>query len=150
MRPVHQMLIIPSGVIGLIFLPVLQVVAESIYHWKDDNGTSCYSNTTIPNGTTEFSVMPSAWPATSEAEVPDLAGKAEEDADKTSPVMGPGAASDSMMTILKERIERRRASIHSIENLLRTHSNDSGLRKRLYQKKQYLNEDMIRLELLAK
>lgn len=150
MRHAHQMLAIALGVIGLMLLPVPQVVAENIYYWKDDSGTSYYSNTTIPNGTMEFSVMPSVWPAASGTEAPDSADEAGEGMNETSPEMRPGVVSDSMVAILKERIERRRTSIHSIENLLREHPDDSGLRKRLYQKKKYLNEDMVRLELLVK
>lgn len=150
MRHVHRMLMAPIGVIGLILMPVFQAVSESIYHWKDDSGVSCYSNTSVPNGETEFSVMFAAWPGTSKVEGPDWVDNADEDVVGVPAGDSSGAVPDARVSVLQSRIEHRRTSIQHIENLLKKHPGDSGLRNCLFQKKQYLNEDIIRLKLLTR
>lgn len=150
MRSAYRALTILAGAVGLIFPPAFQVAAENIYHWKDRSGISCYSNTNIPRGTTEFSVMRAAGSAAPQADGPDVADDANAGAHLTPAAKDPEAGFGSKEAILKERIEQQRTSIRYIENLLKTRPNDSGLRKRFYQKKENLNENIIRLELLAK
>lgn len=150
MRHVYRILTVPVGVIGLIFLSAFQVFAENIYHWKDRNGVSCYSNTSVPNGVREFSVMFTTWPGSKRIEAPDIMDSVDEGAvgaqagESSSPVL------DSRASVLRGRIEDRRASIQHIESLIETHPGDSGLRNSLYKKKQYLQEDLIRLKLITK
>lgn len=149
MRPDHQGLKVPIAVAGLIFLSAGQTFAESVYHWTDRNGISCYSNTTIPDGVTEYSVMSAARPETLYAEKRDSAGDTGEGMNETQAEDGSSVDSDSRRIMLRDRLERRRASIRFIENLLKTHPNDLDLRRGLYQKKQYLHEDTVRLKLLT-
>lgn len=150
MRPLCQMLAMTIGGFGLMLFCAAHVFAENIYHWKDQNGISYYSNATIPSGERDFSVIPGGRSATSRIEGPDTGDGMEEVAGQTPAMEGSGEVYGSRKAALKDRIEHRRASIHAIEDLLKMHPNDSGLRKRLFQKKQSLNEDVIRLKLLTK
>lgn len=153
MRSVHFMLAVPVGIAGAIFLSGAQVLAENIYHWKNQNGVSCFSNTNIPGGAAELSVMFVNWPATEKSASFDPDGAAQENidtADAAHAEDGPGEVFDSKAAFLRDRIAQRRSSIQRIEKLLRIHSDDAGLRKQLARKKRYLHEDLIHLGLLAK
>jgi hypothetical protein len=144
------MLTVSMGIVGLIFLSAPQLFSETIYHWKDRNGVSCYSNTNIPGGAAELSIMFAAGPAMETLEGPAPEEAVEENMDETPVVEPPDDVSDSKASLLKSRIGQRRTSIQHIENLLKTDPNDSGLRNRLQQKKQYLQEDIIHLGLLER
>jgi hypothetical protein len=58
-----------------------------------------------------------------------------------------GSVSERLL--LQDRIQNRKNSIRTIEALLKTHSDDAGMRRCLYRKKQALYEDLIRLNLLT-
>lgn len=150
MRPLCQMPAMTIGGFGLMLLCAAHVFAENIYHWKDQNGISYYSNATIPSGERDFSVIPGGRSATLKVEGPDAAGGMGVAAGQTPAMEGSGEVPGSRKAALQDRIENCRASIRATEDLLKTHPNDSGLRKRLFQKKQSLNEDVIRLKLLTK
>lgn len=150
MRHVHRMKAVWIAIVGMFLYPAIHAVAESIYHWKDPNGVSCYSNTTIPDGASGFSVMRSVWSETSQTEGSGVADDANEGVNEMPAVESSKAVSDSRAAVLKDRIERRQAAIQYIEKLLTTDPNNAGFRRSLYRKKQYLHEDITRLKLLAK
>lgn len=150
MRSVHRVPAVLLGVVGIIFLPAFQVVAESIYYWKDRNGIPCYSNTNIPRGTTEFSVMRAAWSATPQADGFDVTDDVDAGENDMPAAAGSEAVIDSRVAALRDRIERRQASIQHIEKILKTYPDDANFRRSLYKKKQCLHEDITRLELLIK
>jgi hypothetical protein len=153
MRSVYFVMSVSVGIAGAIFLSDARALAETIYHWKDRNGVSCFSNTNIPEGAAELSVMFEGRPGAEKPLSHDPKGAAEERFGSSGPVSAEKAgdpAFDSKVALLMDRIGQRRSSIRSIENLLRIHPDDTDLRQRLDRKKQYLHEDLIHLGLLEK
>lgn len=148
MQPVRRILVVSVGV-GLVFLPAFHSFAESIYHWRDRNGIPHYSNATIPNEAREDAVVYSALPRSGSDEGPGVTDNTETGEGGMPVSSGSDMASDSKAVVLRNRIERRQASIDYIENLLKTHPNDTGLRSRFYKARRYLQEDIIRLKLLT-
>jgi len=148
MKPVRRVLTVLTGV-GLIFLTGAHSFAESIYHWKDRNGIPHYSNATIPNEAREDLVVYSASALSGSDEDSGVTDDPETGGGGMLDSSGSDMAPDSKAAVLRNRIERRQASIHDIENLLKTHPNDAGLRSRYYRTRRYLQEDIVRLKLLT-
>lgn len=148
MQPGRRIMAVVTASMGVSFMIPHQLFAENIYHYKNRNGVSCYSNADIPEGATELSVMISETQAANiEAVRGPMDAKVAVAIEKTGAGDSNGGA-ESLTTILRERIERRAASIHHIENLLKTYPDNDRLRRGLYRKKQSLQEDIVRLELL--
>ncbi len=134
---------------GFIFLPVFHGFSEDLYRWKDPSGALCFSNVSPPGGVREYSILtavPSvANPMVSTEASGDAGGGAEEKPAKDEPGVRPG----SMAEFFRDRILVRETSISRLEALLKSQPNSAHLRKCLFEKKQKLHEDRIRLELIS-
>lgn len=150
MRFVHPLPAALAGVAGFIFLSAFQASAEKIYQWKNRDGATCYSNTNVPAGASELSVMRAAVFMAPEVQEPGPGGAAGEDGARAADGSEDGSEDGSGLkaAALQARIERRSASIRHIEMLLRTYPDDADLRKHLERKRRYLNEDLILLKLI--
>lgn len=148
MQQARRVLMVLSVFSGFVFIQVSQGVAEDIYRWKDPDGVQCFSNVSPPGGVLDFSIMTSspfeATPATP-AEALDDAGSAD---NVSTAENGSDRGTDPAAALLRDRIRSRKISIEYMETLLRSHSNDDDLRKRLFNKRLQLHEDITRLELL--
>lgn len=142
----QRMPVVFAACFWLVFLPVFHSSAEELYHWKDQNGVSCFSNVSPPDGVRRFSAMTLAPSPPTGAETFDM------DKNVASEVSGIRVSENNApaagRSALKERIQSRKVSIGTIEALLRTRPNDTGLRKQLCRKKQAQYEDAIQLKLL--
>ena len=121
-----------------------QAHGERLYRWTDDTGRPCYSNVSPPaeakaRGVEVMYRFVSDRPDPERASVET--GKSEKISNETDE-----SDSDLSAVVLKQRIQDRRRSIDSIEALLQRQPNNSALRKSLLKKKQYLFEDLTRLE----
>lgn len=143
-----QMLAVFTVCSGLVFLPVFHSPAEELYHWKDQNGISCFSNVSPPDDVHGYSTMRLAPSPALNIASPEM------NSDAAAGAKGRGDSDDPAPTqkrlALQERIRIRETSIRTIEALLKTRPNDAELRRCLYQKKQALNEDRIRFKLLSR
>lgn len=136
---------------GFIFVVAFQLRAETVYCWRDQDGRAVYSNISHPSGVDvikEFAgaiSKPVQVPESSKEDNPTPEGPVgnTEAGAGVETVSGPGKE------FLKGRIARREASVRGIENLIQAHPDDLSLRKHLQKKKQSIQEDQVRLKLLA-
>ena len=138
-----------SVLFSFVLMPVFHGFAEDLYRWKDPSGVLCFSNVSPPGGVREYSILtavPSvANPMVSTGAFGDAGGDAEEKPAKDEPGVQPG----SMVEFLRDRILVRETSISRLEALLKSQPNSAYLRKCLFEKKQKLHEDNVRLELIS-
>jgi hypothetical protein len=140
----------PRGVPGIVLLVLLSVspaVCETFYQWQNGSGESFYSNVSPPAGGSSYQTINMG--RDEGGEVPSVTDPSA----GSSPLETPATISSlphefppvSVMHALNERINRRKNEISAVEQLLKKHASDEGLRRSLMRKKRYLAEELIYL-----
>ena len=142
-RSIHAVF---NAVLFLFAVSFSQAHGESVYRWTDDSGRPCYSNVSPPAGTKAHGVEVMFRPV-SDRSHPSRASIETGKMEKMS--KGTDDSDSNLSTVvLKQRIQDRKRAIDHIEALLQKQPNNSDLRRSLYKKKQYLFEDLTRLEII--
>ena len=148
LRHIGSALIILCSFCGLFLQAVSPVYAEHLYHWTDPTGTKYYSNVAPPDDIRGYTtvIVPVSISGGSGS---DNVASGTTAPKKLKPTAN-GSGSDDYSFRMKLRITALETSIHRIESLLIKHPNDAVLRRRISRKKQYLHEDLIRMQMPRK
>lgn len=134
--------VIPVVLCNLLCAVVSISCAENVFHWTDEAGVSCYSNVTPPVDVSDYSVAP----------VFSLEEHGETRKIEATETVKTLAANPDIIDIsrefLLEKIQHRKISIQHVEVLLQKHPDNTFLRKSLFRKRQYLHEELNRLNTL--
>lgn len=127
---------------GLFWRAVCPTTGENLYHWKDEAGTSYYSNVAPPVESTEYSVFNRPDRKVNTNASPSL----DDSSERMTSATGSDSIMDSYFDSLARRIRDRESSIRYMEALLKERPDDSGLREKLLRKRQRLFMDLTALE----
>jgi hypothetical protein len=149
MRQIRWLPAMLPAFLWLSIVPVFQSDAEEIYRWKDASGTLCFSNVSPPGGVFDFSTLSAGSQGGGPGGATGNPGDTGEGGKEKPVEEASEVARESMPGILQTRIQSLETTIEHLETQFIRRPGDADLRRHLFEKKQQLHEDRIRLELIS-